>query len=66
MLTNREMVNFQKFDFFRFFFINCVTTGGRELNGISQTGLDPIIQSAKCESHIDIVMSRENVFTSCF
>ena len=42
--TNREMVNFQKLDFLRFFFINCVTTGARELNGIHQTGLDPIIQ----------------------
>ena len=34
MLTNREMVNFQKWDFFRFFFytvtINCVTTGARK------------------------------------
>ena len=31
------------------------------MNGISQTGLDPIIQSAKCESpRCDIVRSREN------
>ena len=40
------MVNFQTLDFLRFFFINCVTTGALELNGISQTVLDPIIQSA--------------------
>ena len=67
MLTNREMVNFQKFDFLRFFFINCVTTGVRELNGISQTGPDPIIQNAKCESpRWAFVRSRENVLASCF
>ena len=52
ILTNREMVNFQKLDFLRFFFINFVATGlgAREWNGVSQTGQDPIIQSAKCES----------------
>ena len=34
MLTDREMVNFQKWDFFRFFYtitINCVTTGTRKM-----------------------------------
>ena len=36
ILTNREMVNFQKFDFLRFLTINSVTTGARELNGTSQ------------------------------
>ena len=30
MLTNREMENFQKWDFFRFT-INCVTTGARKM-----------------------------------
>ena len=32
MLTNREMVNFQKWDFFRFLntFTNCVTTEARK------------------------------------
>ena len=36
MLTNREMINFQKWDFFRFFdfslyfYYNCVTTGTRK------------------------------------
>ena len=50
ILNNRDLVNFQKFDFLRLFFINCVTTGERELNAISGTGLDRIIQSTKCES----------------
>ena len=34
MLTYREMVNFQKWDFFRFFYtftINCVTTGAQTM-----------------------------------
>ena len=42
-------------------FINCVTTGRWELNRISQTGLEPIIQSTKWESpRWNIVKSREN------
>ena len=64
ILTNREMVNFQKLDFLLFFFINCVTSGARELNGIRQTGLDPIIQNAKCESpRWNIATSREKTFS---
>ena len=43
------MANVQKLDFFAIFPyalpINCVTTGARELNGIYQIWLDPIIQS---------------------
>ena len=34
MLTNREMVNLQKWDFFDFplyFYLNCVTTGARKM-----------------------------------
>ena len=32
ILTNREVVSFQKLDFLRLFFINCVTTAAKELN----------------------------------
>ena len=39
ILTNREMVNFQKLDFFRFLTINSVTIGVRELNGTIQISL---------------------------
>ena len=39
ILTNREMVNFQKLDFLRFLTINSVTTGARKLNGTSQISL---------------------------
>ena len=55
------MVNFPNLDFSWLFLINYVTTEALELNGISQTGLDPIIQSTKCESpRCDIVSYREN------
>ena len=45
ILTNTEIVIFQKLDFLRIFFINWVTTEARELRRISQIGLDPIIQN---------------------
>ena len=39
ILTKREMVNCQKFNFLLFLTINSVTTGVRELNGTSQISL---------------------------
>ena len=39
ILTNREMVNFQKIDFLRFLTTNSVTTGVRELNETSVVSL---------------------------
>ena len=50
MLTNREMVNFQNMDSAIFLYaltIKCVTTGARELDGISLTWLGPMIESMK-------------------
>ena len=39
LLTNKEMVNFQKLDFLRFLTANAVTTGARELNWTSVISL---------------------------
>ena len=39
ILTDREMVNFQKLDFLRFLTTNSVTTGARVLNGTSVISL---------------------------
>ena len=39
ILTKREMINCQKFNFLLFLTINSVTTGVRELNGTSQISL---------------------------
>ena len=39
ILTKREMINCQKFNFLLFLTINFVTTGARELNGIRQISL---------------------------
>ena len=39
ILTKREMVNCQNFDFFPFLTINSVTTGARELNGTNLMSL---------------------------
>ena len=39
ILTNREMVNFQKLDFLRFLTANSVTTGAQELNRTSVISL---------------------------
>ena len=39
VLTKREMINCQKFDFLLFLTINSVTTGVRDLNGTSQISL---------------------------
>ena len=47
ILTKREMVNCQKFDFLLFLTINSVTTGARELNGTSQISL--VTHNAKGE-----------------
>ena len=39
ILTKREMMNCQKFNFLQFLTINSVTTAVRELNGTSQISL---------------------------
>ena len=46
-LANREMANFQKFDFLRFLTKNSVITGAGELNGTKQITL--ATHNSKCE-----------------
>ena len=45
ILTEREMINYQKFNFLLFLAINYVNTGLRELNGTSKMSL--ITRNAK-------------------
>ena len=47
ILTKRELINCQKFNFLQFLTINFVTTGVRELNGTSQISL--VTHNAKGE-----------------
>ena len=64
ILTKREMINRQKFNFLLFLPINSVTTAVRELNGTSQISLVTHDARAKCErSRWGIVRSRENEWT---
>ena len=66
MSTNREMVKFQKRDFFRFFFItftiNCVTTGARKMP------IEYMFCFICSEQCIKIISSRKNcgLFSSVF
>ena len=56
------MANFQKFDFLRFFLINCVTIREQDLNGINQISLGPIMREMR-ESQIRYrQVSQEGLF----
>ena len=52
ILTKREMINCQKFNFLLFLTINSVTTAVRELNGTSQISL--VTHDAKGENARDL------------
>ena len=51
ILTKREMINCQKFNFLLFLTIHSVTTAVRELNGTSQISL--VTHDAKGENALD-------------